>query len=62
MQKILVATDFSTRSDRALMRATLIARQTKAELILVHVVDADQPKRLVAADRETARRPSKRPR
>jgi nucleotide-binding universal stress UspA family protein len=30
MDRILVATDFSTRSDRALRRATLIAKQVDA--------------------------------
>jgi nucleotide-binding universal stress UspA family protein len=37
MDRILVATDFSTRSDRALRRATLIARRTGAALTLLHV-------------------------
>src|SRR5690349_25051655 len=42
----LVATDFSTRSDRALLRATLVANRVGAALTLVHVVDADQPHRM----------------
>lgn len=46
MQRILVATDFSTRSDRAVQRASLLAREFGAEIILVTVVDDDQPKRL----------------
>jgi nucleotide-binding universal stress UspA family protein len=50
-QRFLVATDFSTRSDRALRRASLLARQVSAELILVHVVDDDRPKRLIQAER-----------
>ncbi len=53
MRTVLVATDFSTRSDRALRRATLLARRVSARLILVHVVDDDQPGRLVeSAERE----------
>jgi nucleotide-binding universal stress UspA family protein len=44
---IVVATDFSTRSDRALRRATIIARQSGAALVLAHVVDDDQPRHLV---------------
>lgn len=53
MRKILVATDFSTRSDRALRRATLLPRRLSARLLLVHVVDNDQPLRLVeSAERE----------
>lgn len=47
MQRLLCATDFSERSDRALRRAVLVARAEKAELDLVHVVDDDRPKRLV---------------
>jgi nucleotide-binding universal stress UspA family protein len=54
MDRILVATDFSTRSDRALRRATLIARRTGAALTLVHVVDGDRPERLVASDAASA--------
>ena len=50
MDRILVATDFSTRSDRALRRAILIARRTGASLTLLHVVDADRPERLVDSD------------
>lgn len=46
MDRILVATDFSTRSDRALRRASLVARKTGAALTLVHVVDAELPERL----------------
>ncbi|WP_414897292.1 universal stress protein [Rhodovulum sp. YEN HP10] len=54
MKTILVGTDFSERSDRALRRATLLARQTGAALRLVHVVDDDQPVRIVEAEREAA--------
>lgn len=51
MQRILVATDFSTRSDRALRRSVLLARQHQARIVLLHVVDDDQPPRMVAAER-----------
>ncbi|MFP4328545.1 MAG: universal stress protein [Paracoccaceae bacterium] len=54
MQKIMLATDFSERSDRALRRATLLARQTGAGLCVVHVVEDDQPRRLVENAREAA--------
>lgn len=50
--RILVATDFSTRSDRALRRATLVARQIRGRIVLAHAVDDDQPARL----RETEER------
>jgi nucleotide-binding universal stress UspA family protein len=52
----MVATDFSERSDRAIRRATLLAKQTGGELSLVHVVDDDQPERIVEAEREAASR------
>lgn len=39
MRKILVATDFSEYADYALRSATSIARQTGAELILLHVIN-----------------------
>ena len=51
---ILVATDFSVRSDRALRRASLLARRLGARLTLLHVVDVDQPQSLIAADRTAA--------
>ena len=54
MKRILVATDFSTRSDRALQRASLLARQFHAALVLVNVVDDDQPRRLLEAERREA--------
>ena len=52
MKKILVATDFSTRSDRAVRRATLLARKFDAAVSLVHVIDDDRPKRIVDTERE----------
>ncbi len=52
MKKIMVATDFSERSDRALMRAKLLARQFNATITLVHVVDDDQPRRIVDVERD----------
>lgn len=51
MERILVATDFSTRSDRALRRATLVALRTGASLALLHVVDGDRAERLVDHER-----------
>lgn len=54
MTTIVAATDFSTRSQRALRRAGLLARQLGAELTLVHVVDDDQPESLVDLERREA--------
>lgn len=54
LKKIMLATDLSERSDRALRRATLLARQFGASLLIVHVVDDDQPRRVVESEREMA--------
>ncbi len=54
MQKLLVATDFSTRSDRAVLRAGLLARDQGALVVLLHVVDDDRPERLVMEESATA--------
>lgn len=56
LKRILLATDFSTRSDRAERRALLLARQHQAHVTLVHVVDDDQPRRLVASAHAEASR------
>lgn len=53
---ILAATDFSTRSQRALRRAGLLARDNGAEVTLVHVVDDDRPAELVALEKREAGR------
>ncbi|MFM9859119.1 universal stress protein [Pseudoxanthobacter sp. M-2] len=54
MRRIMLATDFSERSDRALRRATILARQHSAELSIVHVVDNDRPQYIVDHDAEDA--------
>lgn len=46
MKRILVATDLSARSDRALLRSVLLARETGAALTLAHVIDDDHPEYL----------------
>ena len=45
--RILVATDFSPQSDRALRRALLIARQCDAAITMMHVVERGQSMRLI---------------
>ena len=50
MKTILVASDLSARSDRALARAAELARQHNARLIVIHVVDEELPSAL--ADRQ----------
>lgn len=49
VSRILVTTDLSARSDRAIERAVLLADRTGAALTALHVVDADLPGRI--ADR-----------
>ncbi len=55
MQTILLATDFSERSDRALRRAVLLGRESGACIHLLHVVDDDRPRRIVDRDANDAR-------
>lgn len=52
MSSIMVATDFSERSDRALRRATLLAKEFQLDIHLVHVVDSDKPHRLLVREQE----------
>ena len=54
MDRLLLATDFSTRSDRALRRAALIADKSGAAITLLHVIDDDQPKYLIDRHHEAA--------
>ncbi|MBR0831263.1 universal stress protein [Bradyrhizobium manausense] len=53
---IVAATDFSTRSNRALRQAGLLARSGGGQLHLIHVVDDDQPADLVRIEEREARR------
>ena len=55
MRMILAGTDLSARSDRALHRAALLAREFKARLLILHVVDDDQPPALIDQDRRQAK-------
>jgi nucleotide-binding universal stress UspA family protein len=54
--QILAATDFSTRSNRALRQAGLLAQPSNAQLHIVHVVDDDQPEELVRIEKREAER------
>lgn len=47
MKRILIASDLSDRSQRALQRAVSLARQFGSQLWVLHVVDDDQPLALV---------------
>lgn len=54
MQRILMATDLSSRADRAMRRAAIVAAATGAELFLLFVVDDDQPTPMIEAARREA--------
>lgn len=54
--QILAATDFSTRSNRALRQAGLLAQPSNAKIHIVHVVDDDQPDELVRMEKREAER------
>lgn len=55
MHSILVATDLSHRSDRAVARAFLIAEETGARLTVLAVVDEDLPEAIANAVLEKTR-------
>ena len=56
MKTILVASDLSARSDRAIARAAELARQHNARLIVLHVVDEELPSALADRQVEDAKR------
>lgn len=51
---LLIATDLSPRSDRALHRAVLLARQAGRPLVVLHVMDDDLPEATRARQRAEA--------
>jgi nucleotide-binding universal stress UspA family protein len=53
--QLIAATDFSTRSNRAVRQAGLLAKRESAELYIVYVVDDDQPEKLMIERREAER-------
>ncbi|SDE82108.1 universal stress protein [Limimaricola pyoseonensis] len=53
--RILIATDLSERSDRALARARMLAETLDAPLDILHVVDDALPSRVAEATAENAR-------
>lgn len=55
MKKILVATDLSARSDRAVQRALSLAHERHAEVEVLHVVDDDWPRKIVDQMEKSAR-------
>lgn len=56
MKTIMVASDLSARSDRALTRGAMIADQHQARLVAVHVVDEELPAGMADRQVEDANR------
>lgn len=56
LKKILVATDLSARSDRALQRALTLAYERQAELEILHVVDDAWPPKIIEQHEASAGR------
>lgn len=54
MKKLMMATDLSARSDRALERAVSLAREHGASLTVVHVVDDHLPASLADMQKDAA--------
>jgi nucleotide-binding universal stress UspA family protein len=54
LKKILVATDFSARADRAIRQASLLAKAFDASLVLVNVIDDDRPPAILESERSAA--------
>src|SRR6478672_9043842 len=54
--RIVAATDFSTRSNRALRQAGLLAKGAGSELDIVHVVDDDRPPQMLDMETRQAER------
>jgi nucleotide-binding universal stress UspA family protein len=56
MLTLLAVTDLSSRSDRALHRAALLAAELHAQLVFLHVIDDDQPSSVVEPEMRQAER------
>jgi nucleotide-binding universal stress UspA family protein len=54
MRELLMATDLSARSDRALERAVMLAREHIARLTIIHVVDEDLPASVADSQKNAA--------
>lgn len=56
MQTILVATDFSKRAEWGFKRALLLASKHKADICLLHIIDAALPEEIVSHQRNTSKK------
>jgi universal stress protein E len=54
--QIVAATDFSTRANRAIRQAGFLAQARDAKIVLLHVVDDDQPGQMIDLERREAER------
>jgi len=55
VKKLLIATDLSARSDRALKRAIMLAQRLGASLEILHIVDDTMPSSIVEPYKEAAK-------
>jgi nucleotide-binding universal stress UspA family protein len=55
MKKILVTTDLSARSDRAVLRAIKLAEEFNSKLTILHVIDDQIPRGLIDSSRSIAK-------
>ena len=55
MKKILVATDLSSRADRAVLRAIKLAKNYQAHLTIINVIDEETPRDLLAETKKIAK-------
>lgn len=56
MTRLLVATDLSARSDRAVSRAVRLASELEASLSVLHVIDEDLPDWIIDSQKEMAQK------
>lgn len=54
MKKLIVATDLSPRSDRAMNRALALSDELKTKLVVLHIVDDELPNSLAASLKDEA--------
>lgn len=52
--QIVAATDFSTRANRAIRQAGLLAQARDAKVTLLHVIDDDQPAQMIDLEKREA--------
>lgn len=56
MKNILVATDLSARSDRALLRGVKLAKKFQAKLTIINVIDDQMPSAIIAESKNISQK------